>query len=197
MNNPYEVLGVKEGSSKEEIKKAYRELAKKYHPDQYANNPLKDLAEAKMCEINEAYDYLMKNSSNTSYNNSYNNSNNSYADFQSIRIDIQNGNFAIAEQKLNNISLKNAEWNFLMGLVNLKKGWYDAAYEYIRTSCSMDPSNMEYRQVFNQINNMNSTYRQPYNNSRRGDGGLCNICATLYCLDCCCECLGSDFIHCC
>lgn len=205
MANPYEILGVKEGCSKEEIKKAYRELAKKYHPDQYGNNPLKDLAEEKMRELNEAYDYLMKNvdNSGSSYNsssydsNSYNNSNN-YMDYQSIRMDIQNGNFSAAEQKLSKVSIRNAEWNFLMGVINLKKGWYDAANNYIRTACNMDPNNMEYRDAFNRINNMNSSYRQPYYNNRNGkDRDLCDICATIYCADCCCECLGGDLVSCC
>ncbi len=59
--NPYKVLGVKEGASYDEIKRAYRELAKKYHPDRYQNNPLSDLADEKMREINEAYESLMKN----------------------------------------------------------------------------------------------------------------------------------------
>jgi molecular chaperone DnaJ len=60
MNNPYEVLGIKPGASEEEIRAAYRELVKKYHPDKYVDNPLADLAEEKMQEINEAYDILVK-----------------------------------------------------------------------------------------------------------------------------------------
>lgn len=59
--NPYKVLGIREGASYDEIKKAYRELAKKYHPDKYQNNPLSDLADQKMREINAAYDSLLKN----------------------------------------------------------------------------------------------------------------------------------------
>lgn len=58
--NPYEVLGVSENASEEEIKRAYKKLVKKYHPDRYQNNPLADLAEEKLQEVNEAYDMLMK-----------------------------------------------------------------------------------------------------------------------------------------
>ena len=60
MKDPYSVLGVSQSASDDEIKKAYRELARKYHPDNYQNNPLADLAEEKMKEINEAYDAITK-----------------------------------------------------------------------------------------------------------------------------------------
>ncbi|KAJ50441.1 curved DNA-binding protein CbpA [Clostridium tetanomorphum] len=198
MENPYEILGINKGASKEEIKRAYRDLAKKYHPDQYGNNPLRDLAEDRMRKINEAYDYLIKNADSGNYSNTNSYNNNDYVDYQSIRMDIQNGNFSIAEEKLSRISIRNAEWNFLMGLINLRKGWYDASYNYIKTACNMDPNNMEYREAFNRINNTNNSYRQPYHNSRHGsDNDICSVCATLYCMDCCCECCGGDFISCC
>ena len=59
MRDPYEVLGVSRNASQEEIKKAYRELSRKYHPDSYANNPLADLAEEKFKEVQEAYQQIM------------------------------------------------------------------------------------------------------------------------------------------
>ena len=67
--NPYEVLGVSENADEETIKKAYRELAKKYHPDKYVNNPLSDLASEKIKEINKAYDMIMNNRGNGYTNN--------------------------------------------------------------------------------------------------------------------------------
>jgi len=51
MNDPYEVLGIQPSATDEEVKNAYRELARKYHPDNYANNPLSELAQEKMQEI--------------------------------------------------------------------------------------------------------------------------------------------------
>lgn len=205
MRNPYEVLEIKEGASKEEIKKAYKDMVKKYHPDQYGNNPLRDLAEEKLREVNEAYDNLMKNSSDIPHytENSYdggssysNNSSNSVI-YNEIRRDLQNGNLNAAEDKLNRITIRNAEWNYLMGLLFLKKGWYDNAYNYILNACNIEPNNFEYRQTFNNLQKNNNNYRQTYYGRNGGDPDICNICATLWCADTLCECFGGDMFSCC
>ena len=62
--DPYKVLGVSPSASDDEVKRAYRDLARKYHPDNYVNNPLADLAKEKMQEINDAYDTIMKQRQN-------------------------------------------------------------------------------------------------------------------------------------
>jgi curved DNA-binding protein CbpA len=201
MRNPYEVLGVKENATKDEIKKAYRELAKKYHPDQHGSNPLQELAEEKMREINEAYDYLMKSAgepNRSSYSsgggNGYGGQGSSSA-YQSIRMDIQNGNLAAAENKLNSIKVRDAEWNYLSGLLFLRKGWYDAAYNHLSMASRLEPMNMEYRDALNRMNYGNQSYRGNYRNTRN-DPDFCNICMTLWCMDSCCECGGGDMIDC-
>ena len=61
MRDPYEVLGVPPTASDDEVKRAYRDLARKYHPDNYVDNPLADLAQEKMKDINEAYDTITRN----------------------------------------------------------------------------------------------------------------------------------------
>jgi len=203
MRNPYEVLGIKENATKDEIKKAYIEQAKKYHPDQHGTNPLQDLAEEKMREINEAYDYLMKNPAGTAYKgggssgssgNAYGSSGNSAA-YQSIRMDIQSGNLGAAESKLSTIKVRDAEWNYLSGLLFLRKGWHDAAYNSLSMACRLDPMNMEYRQALNNMNFGNSAYRGNYRNTRN-DPDFCNMCTTIWCMDTCCECGGGDMIDC-
>ena len=200
MRNPYDVLEIKQGASKEEIKKAYREQVKKYHPDQYGNNPLRDLAEEKLREVNEAYDSLMnKAGSSPGYTENGNNSNNSsYGVYNEIRRDLQSGNLRSAEEKLNRITSRDAEWNYLMGLVSFKKGWYDNANNYIVNACNLDPNNLEYRQTLNNLQNRNTGYRQSYNGRNTGgDSDFCNVCTSLWCADSLCECFGGDLIGCC
>ncbi|EHI98935.1 heat shock protein DnaJ domain protein [Clostridium sp. DL-VIII] len=205
--NPYEVLGIKPGASQDEIKSAYRKLIKQYHPDQFGDNPLKNLAEEKMIEINEAYEALTKNpnnnynSSNTStssnYNNSSNNSSNSY-DFQEIRRLIQSRNYLAAENKLNSISNRTAEWHYLNGAVLLNKGWFDAALNEMNAAVSMDPNNFEYRQGLNSLRQRGSSYSSPYyRTTNTNNSDLCNCCINLWCLDSLCECAGGDLINCC
>lgn len=199
MRNPYEVLGVREGSSVEEIKRAYKDLVRKYHPDQYQNNPLSDLAEEKLKEINEAYDYLMKQhegAGNTSFDGGYRGGDESLLQARNY---ISAGNIMAAEQLLERSGSRNAEWFYLKGIVSMRKGWYNEAYTQLQTAVNMDPGNVEYRNAYNSINYSNrgfqaSSYnRRSYNN----DPDLCQICTCLYCTDCCCECGGGDFINCC
>jgi len=203
LKNPYEVLGVREGASEEEIKKAYRELVKKYHPDQYRDNPLSKLAEEKLREINEAYDYLMKNGSGGSGKNTYGgssnwNSGNDSGIFNQVRININSGNIAVAEEMLNRMPNRTAEWYFLKGLVFLRKGWYDEAYSHIQTAVNMEPGNFEYRSTLNKLNNSYRNYRtDAYGRGYNQGPDLCSICQCLWCSDCCCECMGGDLISCC
>lgn len=206
--NPYEVLGLKPGATQEEIKKAYRNLIKQYHPDQYGDNPLKDLAEEKMREINAAYDTLTKNqntsnnyssNTNSSYNNSsYSNSSDSSYMFSEIRRLIQSGNYADAENKLNSIPNRNAEWNFLYGVLLTNKGWFDAGLKHIQTAVNMDPNNFEYRQTLNSLNQRTSAYRNNYYRTTGNNStNACDCCINLWCLDSICECMGGDLIGCC
>lgn len=206
MNNPYEILGLKEGASEEEIKKAYRDLARKYHPDQYANNPLSDLAQEKMKQINEAYNILIKSNNKSNNRSNYSSSasnnaggyrNNGNSNFYTIRKYIEFGNIKDAERELNKIRDRNAEWFFLMGAVDLRKGWYDQALTNFQRAVELDPTNMEYKMALNQMANRANTYRNVGGGMGYNTMSPCDCCTSLICADCCCECFGGDIISCC
>lgn len=187
MKDPYAVLGVSSSASNDEVKRAYRELAKKYHPDNYINNPLSDLAEEKMKEINEAYDSIMNSraASSTSSGSTYG----SYsrgggnASYTEIRRAISENNIFLAEQLLSQIPTHDAEWNFLMGSVMLRKGWYDNARTYFQKAYSMEPNNPEYAEALNRMSASGGA-------SSFGGGMVtpCDCCAGLMCADCLCDC---------
>lgn len=197
MTDPYKVLGIDPKASDEDVKKAYRELAKKYHPDNYINNPLKDLADEKMKEINEAYDQIVNERKN-GFNSSYSSSSHS-SSFSNVRQMIMSGNYTEAERILDLTPLqsRNAEWNYLKGCISMKRQYYTQAHAYLNRACMMDPQNSEYRDVFNQLQNAQSQYGG-FNTARTGgDCSTCDICSGLICADCCCECMGGDLIRCC
>ena len=212
MNDPYKVLGVSPDATDDEIKKAYRALARKYHPDKYRDSDLADLASEKMKEINAAYEQIKEmrekggNNAQGGYNGGYNGS---YAGntsssgnprYNDIRRNINTGNIRQAETLLNNVPVeeRNAEWNFLMGCVAVKKGRYVDAQSFFDTACSMDPYNNEYRSAQEQLRMRANGYGGGYNTSRGGGGcSGCDVCSGLLCADCCCECCGGDLISCC
>ena len=149
MNDPYKVLNVSPDASDEEVKKAYRELARKYHPDTYHDNPLADLAQEKMKEINAAYEEIQKQRSGVgrSTYGSYGGGYSSYSGssvYQQIRMAIAQGELNRAEGLLNAISDHDAEWNYLKGVICYRRGWMDQAKCYYETAVQMDPDNAEY-----------------------------------------------------
>ena len=202
--DPYSVLGVSSNASDEDIKKAYRDLARKYHPDNYHDNPLADLAQEKMKEINEAYDAIQRmrggagGSTGQYYNSSSGSSRSSSPAWAArVRAAINSGDLNGAEQMLNSAPERNAEWYFLMGSLYYRKGWLDDARQYYQTAANMEPNNSEYRQALNFMQRGGNSY-SPYDYDRSNNGmDACNCCSSLLLADCCCECMGGDLIGCC
>lgn len=197
MKDAYSVLGVSRDASDEEIKNAYRALARKYHPDNYQDNPLSDLAAEKMKEINEAYDQIM-NSRRGSGTGSNTQTNGGFADIREI---INRGELDKAQILLDGVPVnkRNAEWYFLSGTVQYKRGYFDSAYTSFATATRMEPANPEYAEAFKRISAQGrSRNYNPYrSNPNMGGNDACDCCSSLICADCCCEMMGGDLIRCC
>lgn len=222
MNDPYAVLGISSSASDEEVKTAYRNLAKKYHPDNYASAPdVADLAAEKMAQVNEAYDAIMsarRNGTNptgstagssagsyggSGYSGTYSGS--QHTDFADVRNLISAGRVTDAEMVLDGVPVarRNAEWYFLKGSVLYRRGWIDQAYAYFETAVNSAPNNTEYRAAYTQVSQQRSgknagyQYRPRQNSSCSSGCGPCSTCVGLLCADSCCECFGGDLITCC
>ena len=199
MRDPYQVLGVPSTATDEEVKKAYRNLAKKYHPDNYHDDPLADLAQEKMKEINEAYETIRTQrkaaqsggQSYGGYTGGYSQGYNAGAYggvWQRVRLAISQGNLNLAEELLNAQTDHNGEWNFLKGAVCYKRGWMDEARRYYETAVQMDPGNAEYQRALDMLNGNGAAYRpNGYGHVTTGNcaGDNCSsLCAACACMNC-------------
>lgn len=195
MRDPYEVLGVSQNASDDEIKKAYRNLARKYHPDNYQDNPLADLAEEKMKEINEAYDLITKTRSGTGGGGSHGgyHSGSAYqssgygasgSEFAQVRQHINSGNLDTAEQILQGCAAKNGEWYFLMGSIAYRRGWLDEARQNYQIACRMEPGNPEYQQALHMM--QSGGYGYHTGNMAGSSCDSMDCCTTLMCMNCLC-----------
>ena len=208
MKDPYQILGVAESASDEEIKKAYRELARKYHPDHYHDNPLADLAQEKMKEINAAYEQISRersgsgSSTQNGRTGGYGYSGYGYGGYQQyssqssssvlqqVRLAINSDNLSRAEALLANYQDHNAEWNFLKGVVCYRRGWMDEARRYYQTACQMDPGNTEYQRALDFMEHANRGAYHPggdvFGTEICGGNDLCGrlCCAYLLCNGC-------------
>lgn len=211
MKNPFEVLGIAQTANEEQIKEAYRELARKYSDEKYSNGPLLSIAQKKMQEINDAYDTIILNrggvfnATNTGRQSTSNNQQSGYwqgtqasSEYNDIRATIQNGRIDDAETLLDGIppNMRNAEWYYLKGTVQHRRGWLEEAIKNFQTACGMEPGNEEYAAALRGLNRSRSGGYRTARTNRGGCSG-CDICTGLICADCCCECLGGDLIPCC
>ena len=219
MKDPYSILGVAPGATDEEVKNAYRNLARKYHPDNYDDsNPLKELAKEKMQEINAAYDEIQRDRSEPKSSSTSGQSGSSSSGgtvYATIRQKINERRYAEAERLLMTVSEfeRTADWHFLNSVCLMQRGRTADAMRELELACSMDPSNLEYQRAKEMFNTSGSRYGGTYYSGYYGDpaggggntvrrGGrsssddACDCCMNLSCLDCLCECMGGDFISC-
>ncbi len=195
IDDPYKVLGVSPDASDEDIKRAYRRLAKKYHPDL---NPGDQEAARKMQEVNAAYEQIKNPEKAQQQSSGYGGYGGGYYDpfggyrqqrgyesqtgdqyqqaaYQYIRF----GRWQEALNALHSSPDRNARWYYLSALANDGLGNQVTALEHIRRAVSMEPDNPEYLSALEQIEHGGAAYRQQAGNFRgftMGGDPCMNLC---------------------
>lgn len=210
MSDPYKVLGVSPGATDEEIKKAYRTLSRKYHPDANVGSPNAASAEEKFKEVQQAYNQIMQekqqgysggNYQNGSYQRQGYGQSTGYgqggsagggtyanqADSPQMRAAasyINNGNFAQALNVLNGMPAgeRNARWFYFSAVANQGAGYNATALEHAQRAVEMEPSNMEYRQFLQNLQYGGTWYQNMGDAYERPFSNMSGLCLTLCCL---------------
>ncbi|MBQ3497862.1 MAG: molecular chaperone DnaJ [Clostridia bacterium] len=196
MIDPFEVLGLAPGASDEQVRDAYRELARRYSDAGSMPDP------ARMREIDTAYDEIILGRTGNG-GTSYSEPTYTYTvpnDLGDIRAKIKSGKIDDAETLLDGVPVSNrtAEWYYLKGTVQHRRGWLEEAARNFEQATRLEPSNAEYARAYNSINSDRSGgYRTERGTSGKSGCSGCDICSGLLCADCCCECMGGDLIRCC
>lgn len=189
MRNPYEVLGIPQGAPSEQINAAYRELMRRYQDSGDSR---------KIDELNEAYDAIVMGAGSSGGYKSYS----SAPDYSDIRAKINSGRLDDAQTLLDGMpdGMRDAQWYYLKGTIQQKRGWLEEAAKNFATASNLDPSNNTYKMAYNKVSNARSggykTERHSEEGKKSGCSG-CDMCTGLLCADCCCECFGGDIIPCC
>ena len=203
--NPYEVLGVSRNASIDEIKKAYRELSRKYHPDSYVGNPLSSLAEEKFEQVQEAYDAIMKekngerNYSSPDNFNNYGYNNGESGEMAEVYNLLGRRAYSQALSLLDSMPNRNARWYYYSAIAQVGLGNNLRGMEYAKMAVSMEPNNIEYQNLVNRLSFQGNRYgevRNVYRGGRSGFDDASDLCCKLWLADSLCECMGGDLCSC-
>ncbi len=213
MNDPYSVLGVSRSASEEEIKKAYKALSRKYHPDANINNPNKEQAEEKFKEIQAAYQQVMKErtdgfsssgygygpGSSQGYGGNYGGfgqgGGTGYEEEPHLRAAgnyIRNGYYKEARNALDGMGQqeRNARWYYYSAIAHSGMGNNVAALDHAKRASALEPGNADYQSLVRRFESGGSWYEQrqaSYGYPSFGSSDICmKLCiANMICNFCC------------
>lgn len=194
IDNAYKILGVSPGATDDEVKQAYRRLAKKYHPDA---NPGDEEAARRMAQVNAAYDEIMdyrqgkgqQSDPFAGFGGAHARQGSENTEYTAARNFISYRRFGDAMNVLSRMETRDAQWYFLAGYAQMGLGNRAQAMEYAGRAVQMEPSNAEYRQLLNVLQSGARQYNgfsQGFTMPTAGGNWCCRmLLLNLFCNFCC------------
>jgi molecular chaperone DnaJ len=201
MTDPYSTLGIDRSATDDEVKKAYRAMCRKYHPDK---NPGNQAAEEMFKIVQEAYEQIMNERKNGGVSGGYG----GYANggfygqsssasgeetyYQAAANYLNTGHYREALNVLSNIRNRTAQWYYMSAIANAGIGNNYAAQEQARTAVNMDPNNFAYRDLVNRLERGGFAYgnmQRPYYGAGGYNDDFCTkLCLANIIFNACCDC---------
>ena len=201
--NSYEILGLSESATQEELDARYNELRAQYQKDRYLPGSAGEEASEKLQQVEVAYRDIMAERNERNQSDDFRNDN----DYTEIQQLITDGRLDEAQSKLDQRITRDAEWHYIQSILFYKRNWFLESKRQLELACEMEPGNQRYRESLDKLtkilasntispDQMRSDSRPMDDGPRIGAGNgtctgstcgdclLCNMCCN------CCQCMG-------
>ena len=197
MQEFYKILGLTENATDEEVEVAYRSLKEKYSNERFCEGEVGNIAARNLTKVETAYHEIIASRKKVNADNFYDN------DYSDVEKFIRSGNIALAQEKLDDFTDRDAEWHYLQSVIFYKKNWINESKKQLEIAISMEPHNQKYSESFSKLKQKmeyndrqfrsENAYSQDANQqANRQMGGVdtnscLSFCATWCCMDMLCS----------
>lgn len=197
MQEFYKILGLTENATDEEVEVAYRSLKEKYSNERFCEGEVGNIAARNLTKVETAYHEIIASRKKVNADNFYDN------DYSDVEKFIRSGNIALAQERLDNFTDRDAEWHYLQSVIFYKKNWINESKKQLEIAISMEPHNQKYSESFSKLKQKmeyndrqfrsENAYSQDANQqANRQMGGVdtnscLSFCATWCCMDMLCS----------
>ena len=193
MKEYYEILGLNEDATDEEIRVAYRTLKEKYREERFMEGEKGNQAAKKLTQVETAYSEI------TAYRSRFDETNRDKANFTAVENYIKQGKISEAQEELDNYSERNAEWHYLQSVIFYKKNWTNESKKQLEIAMNMEPNNGKYSDAYKklkekieftekQFKSGNADFSGQEQQQTQNMGGCCDMCASMICINLLCNC---------
>lgn len=202
----YQILGVSPNASYDEIRTAYETLRAKYQEERFLEGERGNYAARMLTSVENAYQDIMSSRNESNSKSTFS----AAFDYSDIDRLIKDDKINEAQQRLDDVDDRNAEWHYLQSVIFYKKNWMSESKKQLEIAMSLDPNNLKYKENYDKLNEKLDFNEKKFKSGTEGGGtgetfnpdqpqmggNFCtnamNCCSTYLCVNClfnmCCGC---------